>query len=99
MTNYTREQATALPDEAISFGTDTITDTANLVSLTNTGAIVCDSSTTINGLPVESGSTQNVFNGTLGDLEIVSSIADFYGDINVTLEYTDSESTTHSFLL
>jgi hypothetical protein len=85
--------------DALNAAPDSITDTASAITLAETGAIVCGPGTTIGGSPVTNGDTVNTFNGTMGSMEIVSSLADLWGDINITISVDDATAATATVTL
>ena len=74
--------------------TPAISDTKAVDNLTASlsGFIVCDDNTSIGTDIVSNGSLQNGFNGSLGDFEIVSSIADLYGPMTFDVTVDDGSS-------
>jgi len=93
------DRTIVITGDVLDAAPDSITDTASLVSLAGTGVIVCDSDTTIGGVSVANGSTQNVFNGTMQNMEIVANLANLWGDINITVSVDDADTQTATVTL
>lgn len=83
-----------LTGEVLNIAPTSVTDSASIFDETTTGIFIGPNNTLIGGVLKQRGDTVNGINGNLNNLELVSSIADLYGDINISISVDDTDNNT-----